>query len=324
MKIKLLTLITFIIFLMFTSLSVGTQHLSYSFWLNLSELTDVQKTILFDLRIPRSLSLLFIGASLGLAGSLLQILFRNPLAEPYTLGVSGGASFGTMLSLLFGFTPVWLTTPLSSFLGASLAVFTVLYLFKRSDRRSLILAGVMTSLFFASLITLMMSLLDPHQLQGLMYWLIGQVGTERDQWWWLAALAFSFSVIWAQYRIKALDLLLLDEDLSSSLGVSLQKMQVEVVLVSSILSAISVSIAGLIGFVGLIAPHLATSYFKVLRAKTQPINSALMGAMILLTSDIIGRIIGREVEIPAGGLVALVGAPTLIYLLSKDNQYAKS
>lgn len=288
-------------------------------WLSLQNIDSSQSFILESLRLPRTLVCLSVGASLGLAGALLQTLLRNPLAEPYTLGLSGAASLGAILSILLKIQPQWLATPFFATLGCLVATLFVLSANRQSRARSktLILSGVMISLFCGSFVILLLTWLEPFQIQSALFWMMGQVGTERDSWWALSWGTFILLFLFAYTQSKHLDLLLLGEDVAQTRGLPLKKFQIQMIVVVALLCATSVAIAGLIGFVGLLAPHIALLTSHNHRHRLFLPLSSIFGATLLLFADMLGRVLIVDRELPAGGLIALFGAPFLIYLLHR-------
>jgi iron complex transport system permease protein len=308
--------------LSFVSLFVGSGNVPPAFvldWLTGQTVEDSLRFILEGLRLPRTLVCMGVGASLGLAGALLQTLLKNPLAEPYTLGLSGGASLGAVTAILFQLQPLWLFTPAFATVGCLIATLFVLGMNHEQTSRSktLILSGVMVSLFSGSFVILLLTWLEPFQIQAALFWMMGQVGTERDTWWPLSLSVFAIvsTVVWI--RNKDLDLLLLGEEIAQTRGLSLKSFQLVVVILVAVLCSASVAIAGLIGFVGLLAPHIALLISRNNRHRVFAPLSSTVGACLILFADIIGRSLVVDRELPAGGLIALIGAPFLIFLLKK-------
>jgi iron complex transport system permease protein len=316
--------ISFIILLalLFCSLFFGSGDVAYDSvrrWLSGQDVDESTVFILQNLRLPRTLVCISVGASLGLAGALLQTLLRNPLAEPYTLGLSGGASLGAILAILLRLQPQWLFTPFFATIGCLLATLFVLGMNRDQSSRSktLILSGVMVSLFCGSFVILLLTWLEPFQIQSALFWMMGQVGTERDSWWYLSWLVFLLLFIYAFFNARKLDLLLLGEDVAQTRGLPLRKFQIQMVICVAILCSTSVAIAGLIGFVGLLAPHISLLSSRTNRHRIFLVLSSCLGAVLLLLADVLARLLVTDRELPAGGLIALFGAPFLIYLLNR-------
>lgn len=312
--------------LVFCSLFLGSGDLAtltILHWFTGVEIDDSSRFILESLRLPRTLVCLSVGASLGLAGSLLQTLLRNPLAEPYTLGLSGGASLGAVLAILLKVQPLWLMTPTLATVGCLIATIFVLSMNREDFARSktLILSGVMVSLFCGSFVILLLTWLEPFQIQAALFWMMGQVGTERDSWWGVSWFAFGAVFILSYLQSTRLDLLLLGEDIAQTRGLNLRKFQIQIVILVAVLCSVSVAIAGLIGFVGLLAPHISLLLTKTHRHRLFLTLSSVLGAALLLFADVLGRTLVNDRELPAGGLIALFGAPFLIFLLRRRSNH---
>jgi iron complex transport system permease protein len=312
------------IFLLVTSMATGAGHVSYTeFFSFLSHsLNNPSLEYIFShLRLPRTFALLSIGLSLGYSGIILQTLLDNPLSEPYTLGLSGGATLGAVLGLLLGIEPLWLSLPLGSILGCLSVTIFVLgfsqkkYLWKSN---SMILVGVMISLFCGAFVTLIISLLEPSKMQLAIFWMMGQVGSPRDAWWFYLFILFAVALLFGFTNRLHLDRFLLGEDLALNLGTDTKKMRLIFIVLVCLLTSMSVSIAGLVGFVGLVAPHISYSLLKTKRHAKTLLVSPLIGSALFLMSDIISRLMSTDVEIPAGSLMAIIGAPILVWFLLKN------
>ncbi|MEQ1879204.1 MAG: iron ABC transporter permease, partial [Bdellovibrionia bacterium] len=164
---------------------------------------------------------------------------------------------------------------------------------------------------------------DPYQIQSSFVWMLGQMGSDRDHWWPLLFGLLVFSLAWSLKNATHLDRLLLGEDIATSLGTNIRPVRIGLILTVALLCSVGVSISGLIGFVGLLAPHLASLLANRQHRWNLPM-SALMGALFLLLADVLSRAIGGEREIPAGGVVALVGAPLLIFLMLRWERHART
>jgi ABC-type Fe3+-siderophore transport system permease subunit len=310
--------------LIFTSIATGAGHISYHEFF--SYLTNTLNNpsleyIFSDLRLPRTFALVSIGLSLGYSGIILQTLLDNPLSEPYTLGLSGGATLGAVLALLLGIEPIWLSLPIGSILGCVSVTIFVLGFSQRKflwKSNSMILVGVMISLFCGAFVTLIISLLEPSKMQLAIFWMMGQVGSPRDAWWIYLFLLFAVGLIFGFSNRIHLDRFLLGEDLALNLGTNTKKMRLIFVILVCLLTAMSVSIAGLVGFVGLVAPHISYALLKTKRHGKTLLVSPLIGSALFLISDILSRLMSTDVEIPAGSLMAIIGAPILIWFLVRN------
>lgn len=325
MKTALLFIV--LIFAVLLSLSVGSSDISFNqvlSWVFGQSLDSSDAYILTELRLPRTLTCIAVGGGLALAGFLLQLLLDNPLAEPYTLGLSGGASLGALSALLLGLSPQFIAFPIGGFVGCLLVGFLILTVILRTrnfQSRLLVLFGIMISLFCGAIIVVMVSLLEPQQMTTAMQWMMGHSGTARDVWWPMTTLVLAVSLLWSWLRARPLDSLLLGENLAQASGTPLKKIRIEIVIAVSLLTATSVALMGLVGFVGLIAPHSSYFLIKSRRVRASLASTAMLGALTLLSADIVGRLIGGDREIPAGSLVALVGAPFLSWLIIRRFRY---
>lgn len=326
-SMKFIPIFLGLIILFILSMVTGSSETGFSDiydWLFGKDISIEKIYILEKLRWDRTWTCFLVGASLSLAGLLLQTLLNNPLAEPYTLGLSGGASLGVVLAMIFLPFSQTLSLPIGGFIGCLIVTLIIGRIAIResiSVSYHLILFGVMISLFCGSLVILTLSLFEPSQLQTAFLWMVGRAGTERDYWWPLLAITLCLSICWSLSRLYVLDKLLLGDEIAHSLNVEIKKLRLEIIIVVGLLTAISASLMGLVGFVGLIAPHLSTLITGTRKHLQNIIGSLLLGGGLLLGADIIGRYIGGLKEIPAGSLVALIGAPFLIFLLFQERKY---
>lgn len=281
--------------------------------------SKIDVTIVWDLRLPRALLAALIGAGLAGAGAAFQGLFRNPLAEPFVVGASGGAALGATLAITAGlrwsgagFGPV----PLAAFVGALLAVavvYTVAETGGQASAVALLLAGAALSTLLSALVSLLM-LLNDHALMEVFAWLMG--GLSGRSWPHLRATAPylipGLGALWLLAR--PLDALATGEETAQSLGLSLVRARGAIVAAASLTTAAAVAAGGIIGFVGLIAPHAARLLFGANHARLIP-SSALLGALLLLLADDLARTALAPVELPVGIVTALLGGPFFLYLL---------
>jgi len=316
--------LTLFIILFLASLSVGGS--GWNLYSLLEHLTDpTHRSILLEIRLPRALLLIFVGASLALSGALLQTLLQNPLAEPYTLGLSGASSLGATLSIFLKLEPHAVFVPLLASTFCFSATFIILKLQKYlKGAHSLILAGVMISLFCGSIVILLMALLDPFQTQGALFWMMGQVGTSKDLWWPALALIFILTYFVIQNSHRDLDRLLIGQDIAHTLIKKPEFLKRKIIFIATLLCAASVSIAGLIGFVGLLAPHISLYFHKTPLHRNHLRHTCIIGSLLLLSSDVLARLLSSYQELPTGSLIAVLGAPLLIYFLTTRKSYVES
>ena len=276
-------------------------------------------TIVQDLRLPRTILTILIGASLGVSGACLQGMFRNPLADPGIVGVSASAGLGAVIALYFGLTALSeFAVPASAMAGALLSTL-ILYVLAAREASSLtlILAGVAISGLAISLTSLALNLApNPFAMSEIVLWLLGSV---RDRSFDDVALAAPFMALGCALMIsvgRALDALTLGEDTARSLGVDLRGLRLRIIFGTSLAVGASVAVAGTVGFVGLVVPHLIRPLVG-----HQPshllLPSALGGAALLLAADMVVRLISVGPELMLGVVTSLVGAPFFFYLILK-------
>ncbi|MFH2066295.1 MAG: iron ABC transporter permease [Pseudomonadota bacterium] len=281
----------------------------------------VEHSILFHIRLPRLMLALSIGGALSLAGVLLQGMFRNPLVEPYTLGISGGASLGVCLNILFKWYALIgvIAYPLSGFLGAILVIVIVYSIsMKKGDLKtnSMLLIGVMISFVSSSLVMLLMAISHSEDLQSIIFWIMGSLD-EPNMILVKMAVAGSIAGLLLSYCF-CLDLnaLALGEEEAIHLGVQTERSKRYLFIIASILTGLSVSVAGIIMFVGLIVPHFMRmtvgSDHRILL-----IGSFLAGASFLTVCDVISRTIVAPLELPVGVITGIIGGVVFIYVLSR-------
>jgi iron complex transport system permease protein len=268
-------------------------------------------------RFPRLLLAISVGAGLGVSGALVQGVIRNPLASPDLIGVSAGAGFAaTLLLTIYPDAPVWYLPLAAIFGGVSvgLALVIVAQAAKLPPAR-MALTGIAISAFLASGIDFLL-VVHPIEINTAMIWLTGSLwgrGWEQLPYIWLGLAILLPIALWYAWR---LDIIGLGDESAIALGVQLEKVQIAAILSAVMLASLSVSIAGTISFVGLLAPHLARMLFGH-NHKALAIGSALIGALLVLIADAIARGISPPIELPAGVLTSVIGAPYFIFLLKR-------
>jgi iron complex transport system permease protein len=284
-----------------------------------NELPTEYRLIIFDLRLPRILLGILVGAALSVAGASFQALLRNPLADPYVLGVSSGAALGSILALIFA-PGLALVTPLGAFLGAGATITGVYFLGRREgqlDSNTLLLAGIISASFFSAIIMFLMTTLTGRDLRGMAFWLMGDLSTPVSpgmQWIFTVGLLVGIGAI---YTTSAdLNLLLTGEREASHLGVDVTRVKLVVYVCASLLTALAVSASGAIGYVGLLVPHIVRLIFGSDYRLLIP-ASALCGAIAIVLADTLARTIVAPTELPVGAMTAMAGAPIFIYLLRR-------
>ena len=303
------------------SLILGSTSISIaSVWSALLTLgqTDNSTTgmIISELRLPRTLSGFAIGALLALAGALMQVLVRNPLADPYILGISGGASVAALLAIVAGFGGLWLTG--SAFIGALLAMLLVFGLAHQNGSWTstrLLLTGVVIASGWGALISFILATSPERDLRGMLFWLMGDLGYAQHIWplyiVLLIGLVISFSIA------RHLNVLSFGEKTASSLGIHSRKLYYQLYILASLLTATAVTQSGSIGFVGLVVPHfIRLSGFTDHRILLPA--SALSGGILLVLADTLARTLIAPQQLPVGVVTALIGVPVFLYLLSRS------
>ncbi len=317
------SLLMFCFFISVVSLCVGSTGIPLKDILKtiLAGKGTAEYSILINIRLPRILLGLAVGGSLSLAGAILQGIFRNPLVEPYTLGISGGAALGVCLTIVFKLYIVFgiMAYPVSGFLGA---VCIILFIYSLSSKKGImkiqgmLLTGVMISFISSSIIMLIMSLSKSEDIHGIVFW---QMGSLDEPNIYLIASAIGFSLValgLSYFFCLDLNAFALGEEEAAHLGINIEKTKLYLFLIASILTGLSVSVAGIIGFVGLVVPH-------VIRIFTGPdhrilfIASFLAGASFLIFCDTIARTIIAPIELPVGVITGIIGGLTFIYILNK-------
>jgi iron complex transport system permease protein len=293
------------------SLCVGST--AYRPWQLLQHHADAQiaRDVVFNLRLPRTLTALAVGGLLAVAGALQQILLRNPLADPYILGTSGGASVGALLAMLLGVSMVGVN--LSAAFGSLLAMLLVFGLGgRRAHAAHLLLVGVAVSAFCGAFSSLLLSVAPDGLLRGMIFWMLGDLSGAT---WGLAAsgLVLVMLVIWP--FLRDLNILALGQQRAHALGISTEQLSYLLYGLAAISTAIAVTTAGMIGFVGLIVPHALRLCVGQDHRLLIP-ACALVGGMVLLLADILSRVMIAPEQLPVGVVTALCGAPLFIWLLS--------
>ncbi len=266
-----------------------------------------------------------IGALLSLSGALLQLLLRNPLADPYTLGISGGAAVGALLSSFF--VPIGVVVVGMQFGSVMGAIASILLLFLMAKRRlfapptmvevpgiGLILTGVMIASGFGAIISLLLALSPDTALRGALFWLMGDLDVDSVSGlvWLVLVLAGG----WSLWRAPQLNLLAHGEATAHLLGVSVPRLRLQVLLLASIATAAAVSFAGAIGFIGLVVPHVCRLVLGNDQRRLLP-ASMLLGAAALVLADLVARTLAAPIQLPVGVVSALIGVPVFLFILSR-------
>ena len=310
------------------SLSVGSVHIELKSVFNalVNALTgnvfvsSEEELILFSVRLPRIIFAGIVGASLALGGVVFQAILRNPLADPYILGISGGSALGAIIGIVIGASSFYLGVPLLAFIGALATVFLV-FIVAGSARaalqdNSLLLSGVVVNAFFSAAILFFLSVVNSMELHSITFWLMGDLSRASAREIYVAGfcLIMGFMVLYAQ-ALK-LNLLVQGEETATHLGVHVERTKQGLLIVTSLIISVAVSLAGIIGFVGIIVPHAMRLVFGSDHRLLLPV-SALFGASFLILADTVARVVLAPTELPVGVITALCGAPYFIFLLKR-------
>ena len=282
-------------------------------------------SILVDIRLPRIILGFAIGGALSLAGVILQGMFRNPLVEPYTLGISGGAALGTSICIILKLNRLIpdIAMPLSGFIGALLVILLVYFINTRRGIfmiQGLLLTGVMISFISSSLVILILAISRTEDLHGIIFWIMGSL--EEPNWVliWVATTASLACLAFSYLFCLDMNALSLGEEEAIHLGVDVEKTKKLLFLIASILTGISVSVTGLIGFVGLIVPHFMRM-FVGFDHRILLLSSFLAGAGFLIFCDMLARIVIAPIELPVGVITGIIGGSIFIYALNKRSSF---
>ncbi|MGW5121580.1 FecCD family ABC transporter permease [Streptomyces noursei] len=283
-------------------------------------LDRVAESVLWHVRLPRIVLALLVGASLGCAGALMQGVFRNPLAEPGVIGISSGAAVGAVACLALGLDFLGTWTVSACAFAAGLATVTVVYAMSRADGRTevvtLILTGIAANAFAGALIGTFLAFADTAAVNQITFWQLGSLAQAT----WPKVLAVlpcaALGLALAPRYARRLDLLALGEGPARHLGVDVERMRLALILVIALLTAAAVAVSGVIGFIGLVVPHLLRMAAGPSHRFLVP-GSALGGAVVLLGADLAARTAAAPAELPLGVLTALAGSPFFFWLLRR-------
>jgi iron complex transport system permease protein len=276
--------------------------------------------IVVTLRLPRVILAALVGVALGTSGATLQATLRNPLAEPYLLGVSGGAAVGAVAAMMLGASSaLW---PLLAFTGAGVAVVLAIGVARgaghsgHTDVRVLLMAGVVVGAFANAVIMILLANVPPSTIRGALWWMMGSVA---DTTWYTVAwlgVYVAAGIAYLTFYAPEIDVLTLGEDSAAGLGVDVRRATRRAFLASALLAAATVAAAGLIGFVGLVVPHMARA-FGLSRQRAMLAGCAIIGAILVVASDLLARVVIPPSELPLGAVTAVLGVPFFLIQLRR-------
>lgn len=274
---------------------------------------SVISDIFFDLRLPRTLSAFVTGALLALSGTIMQVLLRNPLADPYVLGVSGGAAVASLLCIFLGLEGAWLTG--GAWLGSLFAIMIVFMLtYNQRSSERILLIGVALASSFSALVSFILIMSPEHELHSMLFWLLGDLSYSHMPV--IESIILFCALIISLFFAKQLNILLRGEHEAKALGIDTSRLQIQLYFLSALLTAAAVALAGCIGFVGLIVPHIFRLVFTYDHRWLIP-GSILLGGSLLTIADTLSRTLFAPQQIPVGITMVLIGIPIFVFLLQK-------
>jgi iron complex transport system permease protein len=279
-------------------------------------------TIVTELRVPRLFNAFVVGACLAFAGASFQGVLQNPLADPYILGVSSGAALGACIALMFGLDATHIMlVPFAAVIGAVLTILVVYTIVRFSGSASIthyILSGIVVNSFFAA-IMLLLFFLSNQKLSSMMHWLMGDLGSANKEWVFFSGILILPMAIWIMSLSYQLTIISTGDNQAQALGINVKKLRRQIFILASCMTGIAVANAGMIGFVGLVIPHMVRAIgshdFRFLLPQ-----SFLCGGLFLMSVDSVSRAILTTIELPIGVVTSFIGAPFFLYLLIKASK----
>lgn len=296
-------------------------------WVNIDDISESYQRILFVVRVPRVLGATLVGMSLAGAGVVFQGVLRNPLAEPYILGVSSGAAFGATVTIVFGlsFTVLGITAiSIGAFIGAIVTMYVVYNIARvgmKSSVTTLLLSGIAVSFLLSSMVSLMIAL-NRDQIERIVFWTMGSLSSMKMSQLEVIYIPIILCLAVFLFFSRDLNVMLLGEDSATSMGIDVVLLRKVLLVTASVATAFSVSVSGIIGFVGLIVPHAMRLIVGPNHKYLTP-ASILTGAIFLILSDTIARTIIAPGQLPLGVITSIIGAPYFIFLLYRSNRVVR-
>jgi iron complex transport system permease protein len=317
---RLAAAIVILVAVMFVCSLVGTERVSLGKAFAHTDGVNSDYEILFRIRLPRVILAAIVGAALACSGVVLQALLRNPLADPYILGISSGAGLGAMIAVVCGINwTLWGRSPIAVFAFAgALATVWLVWLIGRLTGKShgthLLLAGVVVNAFFSAMIMFLTSIAKSSQVHATIFWLMGNIVEEDPIILWTSGGLVLSGIIALFYISPQLNAISFSETDARSMGINTVVTQTVAFAIAALITAIAVSLSGLVGFAGLIVPHGVRLVFGADHRQLLPLSS-IVGAIFLIVADTIGRVIVAPAQLPVGVVTAIVGGPFFLYLL---------
>ncbi|MBD3949718.1 iron ABC transporter permease [Tuanshanicoccus lijuaniae] len=328
-KIVMLTLIIMTLIVMVLAVGQGAVKVSLPdilqvfyvkiFGINNHEITPLTMNIVWNLRLPRVLIGFFVGAGLSVSGVAMQSIVKNPMADPFVLGVASGAGFFATLGLIFGVFSFLGTyaLPISAFLGAFISLLIVLaftHVFKRVSLLEILLIGIVVSMIFdAATRYVILSAPNALGIHNTEFWMAGSLVNAKWDYFWIPISICTIIIVIIWFNYKNLALLSLGEDQARELGINVNRKRFEMIVLISLLTGIIISLSGVVGFIGMICPHLARKLVGGNLVKVIP-TAIFVGGLFVIVSDILARVLIAPVELPLGLLTALFGGPIFLFI----------
>ena len=287
------------------------------------EYTAREEAVVWVIRVPRMLMAAAVGAGLGVSGAALQGLFRNPLADPGLIGVSSGAAFAVALAVLLGISGWGLfVQPVAAFLGGLTLTFMIYGFARRSGRAqmaTMLLVGIAVNALLGAAISFILSFSDDEQLRDIVFWLLGSLAGSLWEFAYSAGPLILVAIVVLVRQSGALNLLSLGDAEARHLGVPVQRTQLLIVTAAALATGAGVAVAGVVGFIGLIAPHMVRLAVGPDHRRLMP-ASAMAGAILVLGADLAARTIAAPAELPLGVLTAIIGTPVFLFLIDRSRR----
>jgi len=320
-----LSLVLVLLIAMFLGISMGSTtsgiKVVFQSLLKARESDPMLDTIIWQIRFPRVLLATLVGAALSLGGLVFQALLRNPLAEPYILGISGGSAIGAIIGILIGFSR-FPGVSLTAFAG-SIAILLLILVMSSGQtilkKDALLLSGVMVNAFCAAVIMFLVSMTHDSRLHNIIFWLMGDLSMIDIGHVGILAVILCPCFILIFWFSNSMNLLLMGKEMAQTMGVNIKSVTVILLVTTSFMVSATVSYCGLVGFVGLVVPHLLRLVFGPDHRVLVP-SCLLGGGAYLVFCDVLARVLPKQGEMPAGVITAMVGAPLFIFLLKKTRR----
>ncbi len=301
------------------SLSIGAYNLSIKDVFEGIFGSSISHYIVMQIRMPKTLTAIVVGAGLSLCGAVLQIVLKNPLASPFTLGISSASAFGAACAILGLFTSSLISknpyfVSFSAFVFSFIATMVIMLIskLKNASSETLILSGVALSALFNAMLALAQYFSSDSQIAAIVFWMFGDCGRTNYRELLIITCALVIGFIYFAQNSLNYKLMLFGDDQAKSLGVNTQRLRLNSLVVASLMSASFVSFVGIIGFIGLLGPHIAK---RIIGSDYLLLSSALVGANLLILSDIVSRLAIHNVSLPVGIVTSFIGAPAFFYLI---------